>query len=585
MGPFLQAAFGAPRTSFVFVMRHPLVWALAIEKWIQPEFGALRVAEERVAFWFECMERMASRIHELRDAVLLQLETASVSEEVQRAVARRVLCRPAAARAVPMPPDVGRTTAILSTSLAYATCWLAGAGYSTSLRRCSARRAFREPARAAPGAPRRREPRAPPPARRAPRAPGQPVRVHLRSLRAPREPADREAAAHAHRLGRRRRHRRAARRADRPHPRARRAAGRAVVLPPPTTAGGASRGGGGGGRRDARDPRVPQAAGARRRGEADGDGHSDGAGRRLAPRARRDGPLPVPHRDPTDAALAVWRGRRRVRRHAAGAVFAGDRRRADQGGLRLLHDAHDEGVPHLRRGRRVGRRAARPAPRGEGGGLAPPRGRRRAVRRRRRRRHPPPARRRGDGKVRPRRVGGGEPLGAPPRARLPRVGRFGDHRLARGRRHAARRPPRRALDAPRQLGGMRPLRVHLRVGALHPQDHRRVGGRAVRPSVQRDALRRRDARAGGDRRRVARRARPAAPRRLRAHARRRRPPLPRGARLAPAHGRVADAQRLGRCRPRHAPRHAERPAARAAAAAPQGLRRARPTARGSRRRT
>ena len=45
MGPFLQAAFGAPRTSFVFVMRHPLVWALAIEKWIQPEFGALRVAE------------------------------------------------------------------------------------------------------------------------------------------------------------------------------------------------------------------------------------------------------------------------------------------------------------------------------------------------------------------------------------------------------------------------------------------------------------------------------------------------------------------------------------------------------------
>ena len=146
MGPFLQAAFGAPRTSFVFVMRHPLVWALAIEKWIQPEFGALRVAEERVAFWFECMERMASRIHELRDAVLLQLETASVSEEVQRAVARRVLCRPAAARAVPMPPDVGRTTAILSTSLAYATCWLAGAGYSTSLRRCSARRAFREPA-------------------------------------------------------------------------------------------------------------------------------------------------------------------------------------------------------------------------------------------------------------------------------------------------------------------------------------------------------------------------------------------------------------------------------------------------------
>lgn len=32
MGPFLQHAFGAQRTRFVFVMRHPLVWALAIEK-------------------------------------------------------------------------------------------------------------------------------------------------------------------------------------------------------------------------------------------------------------------------------------------------------------------------------------------------------------------------------------------------------------------------------------------------------------------------------------------------------------------------------------------------------------------------
>ena len=195
MGSFLQAAFGAPRTSFVFVMRHPLVWALAIEKWIQPEFGALRVAEERVAFWFECMERMASRIHELRDAVLLQLETASVSEEVQRA-ARRVLCRPAAARAVPMPPDVGgrrrscrrRSRTPRAGSPAPAT--------DVAPPLLGAPRLPRACLRAAPEAPRRREPRG------------------LRQLAARRElqanqfgytcpferlaePADREAAAHA----------------------------------------------------------------------------------------------------------------------------------------------------------------------------------------------------------------------------------------------------------------------------------------------------------------------------------------------------------------------------------------------------
>ena len=46
MGPFLQSAFGAHRTRFIFVMRHPLVWALAIEKWIFPEFGALRSVED-----------------------------------------------------------------------------------------------------------------------------------------------------------------------------------------------------------------------------------------------------------------------------------------------------------------------------------------------------------------------------------------------------------------------------------------------------------------------------------------------------------------------------------------------------------
>ena len=79
MGQYLQAVFGKPRTKFVFIMRHPLVWALAIEKWIFVDFIALRTVEDRVAFWFECMSRAVEQLPSLQDVLVLQLEAVSAS--------------------------------------------------------------------------------------------------------------------------------------------------------------------------------------------------------------------------------------------------------------------------------------------------------------------------------------------------------------------------------------------------------------------------------------------------------------------------------------------------------------------------
>ena len=87
-----------------FVMRHPLVWALAIEKWIFHDFTALRTVEERVDFWFGVMSRATEQLPQLRDVIVLQLETAGASPDLQLGVSRHLLCSagntPDAARAI-----------------------------------------------------------------------------------------------------------------------------------------------------------------------------------------------------------------------------------------------------------------------------------------------------------------------------------------------------------------------------------------------------------------------------------------------------------------------------------------------------
>ena len=130
-------------------------------QWIFPDFSSLRTVEDRIAFWFDCMARCVAQLPSLRDAILLQLETASVSAEVQLAFKRRLFCGEGSSSnerqgAQPMLGTSSRlrnattrldtNAGILASSLAYVTCWLAGQEFRSSTRHCGARKSYRDPA-------------------------------------------------------------------------------------------------------------------------------------------------------------------------------------------------------------------------------------------------------------------------------------------------------------------------------------------------------------------------------------------------------------------------------------------------------
>ena len=107
------------------------------------------------------MARCVAQLPSLRDAILLQLETASVSAEVQLAFKRRLFCGGGGSgngpeSAQPLLSTSSRlrnaTTrldtnpGILASSLAYVTCWLAGQEFRSSTRHCGARKSYRDPA-------------------------------------------------------------------------------------------------------------------------------------------------------------------------------------------------------------------------------------------------------------------------------------------------------------------------------------------------------------------------------------------------------------------------------------------------------
>lgn len=97
MAPFLQGLFGARRTGFLFVLRHPLAWALAASKWGctwhplpaaegTPAEGtpagkapAPECIEHLLHVWLAVHERVAAQLPGLRRAVLLRIESAEWS--------------------------------------------------------------------------------------------------------------------------------------------------------------------------------------------------------------------------------------------------------------------------------------------------------------------------------------------------------------------------------------------------------------------------------------------------------------------------------------------------------------------------
>ncbi|KAL1519587.1 hypothetical protein AB1Y20_023101 [Prymnesium parvum] len=85
MAPFLQSLFGASRTSFVFVVRHPLCWALVASKWAcvweavrsEPPLKAppLGCVEHLVEVSLAVHEKLAAHMPLLRDAHVVQAES------------------------------------------------------------------------------------------------------------------------------------------------------------------------------------------------------------------------------------------------------------------------------------------------------------------------------------------------------------------------------------------------------------------------------------------------------------------------------------------------------------------------------
>ena len=92
-----------------------------------------------------CLE-LVDQLPRLRDVVVLQLETASASAELQLAVARHFLYSVDLGRSQRKPHSMGgESKAILASSLSYVTCWLGGMEFKASLRRCVPRKPFHDP--------------------------------------------------------------------------------------------------------------------------------------------------------------------------------------------------------------------------------------------------------------------------------------------------------------------------------------------------------------------------------------------------------------------------------------------------------
>lgn len=86
VAPFLRALLWPLPTRFVFTARHPLVWALATEKWVRDEFVQMRKVGERIRGWLAAMEH--AQAHALRpgglpSAAAVAVETFAAFPAVQ----------------------------------------------------------------------------------------------------------------------------------------------------------------------------------------------------------------------------------------------------------------------------------------------------------------------------------------------------------------------------------------------------------------------------------------------------------------------------------------------------------------------
>lgn len=125
-GPFLEALF-PQNARFVFVLRHPLAWALTIEKWLDNRWNFKKTAylrdaeyglDRRISMWMELVDRALMDVSSLKSAAVVHAEACSLRPEtVSWSLAQVVDHRPL---------SLASFRGLARSNLAYVACWLEG---------------------------------------------------------------------------------------------------------------------------------------------------------------------------------------------------------------------------------------------------------------------------------------------------------------------------------------------------------------------------------------------------------------------------------------------------------------------------
>jgi len=133
LAPLLESLFGGDTSTFVFSLRHPLVWAIVIEKWIGPKLTNLAGLPQRVELWFAAMEIAAANAQAATRSTMFNLEAVHRDDFVK--VFSGEDGTPAFEDAMDLDQE---SKDLIDGSLSYISCWLRGLEYSSCNRRCSA---------------------------------------------------------------------------------------------------------------------------------------------------------------------------------------------------------------------------------------------------------------------------------------------------------------------------------------------------------------------------------------------------------------------------------------------------------------
>ncbi len=125
-GLFLEKLF--PRNArFLFVLRHPLAWALTVEKWLDNRWNFKKTLylrdpekgiDRRVDMWTQLVDRMLQDVSSLKSAAVVHAEACSLRPHVIPNSLERIVD----GRRVSLAPFKG----LARSNLAYIACWLEG---------------------------------------------------------------------------------------------------------------------------------------------------------------------------------------------------------------------------------------------------------------------------------------------------------------------------------------------------------------------------------------------------------------------------------------------------------------------------